>query len=57
MDERQLSSWPWIISVLDSKGYCRIVMFFLCMFDNNRSVTFFVVSSICFELVADKQTV
>ena len=42
--------------VLDSKGYCCIVVFLLYMFDNRR-VTFFVLSSIRFELGADKQTV
>ena len=32
MDEEQLSSWPWIISVLDSKGYCCIEIFLLLMY-------------------------
>ena len=64
MDEEQLLSWPWIILVHDSKGYCCIVIF-LCMLDHGRA-TFLhktdkvdqsVLSSIRFELVADKQTV
>ena len=38
MDEKQLSSGPWIFSVLYSKGYCCIVML-LCRFDHRR-VTF-----------------
>ena len=62
MDEEHLSSWPWIISAFGSKGYCCIVMS-LCMFDHMR-VAFVqtdyvdqsVLSSIYFELVADKQT-
>ena len=54
---------PWIISVPNSNGYCRIVMF-LCMFDHRR-VTFSlktdvdqsVLSFIRFELVAYKWTI
>ena len=63
MDEEQLSSWPWIISVFGSKGYCSIVMP-LCVFQHRR-VTYVktddvdqsVLSSIRFELVANKRTV
>ena len=64
MDEEQLSSWPWIISVLDSNVYCCIGMV-LCTLDHRR-VTFphetdnvdqSVLNSIRFELVSDKQTI
>ena len=62
MDEKQLSSWPWIISVLDLKGYCCIVMS-VCIFDHRRvafvqndNVDQSVLSSIRFEFVAHKQT-
>ena len=57
MDEKQLSSWPWIISVLDSKGYCCIAMC-LCMFvyrganySHKTDVDQSVLSPIRFELV------
>ena len=55
MDEEQCSSWPWIISVLDSKRYCCILLF-LYRFDNRRA-TVWHLNSIRFELVADKQPV
>ena len=44
-----------MISILDLEEHCCILIF-LCIFDN-RIVFFCVLSFICFELIADKQTV
>ena len=59
-DAKQFLSRSWIISVLDSKGYCCIGMF-LCMFDHRRvifshktDVDQSVLGSIRFELIAYK---
>ena len=59
----QLLSWQWIISVHDQKGTTVASRFYLYV--DHRRVTFsrvadarqLVVSSKCFELVSDKQTV
>ena len=48
----QLLSWQWIISVHDQKG-TTVVSRFSLYADARQSV----VSSKCFELVSDKQTV
>ena len=61
--EEQLLSWQWIISVHDQKGTTVVSRFSLYV--DHRRVTFSrgadarqsVVSSKCFELVSDKQTV
>ena len=60
--EEQLLSWQWIISVHDQKG---TVASRFSLYVDHRRVTFsrgadarqLVVSSKCFELVSDKQTV
>ena len=60
--EEQLLSWQWIISVHDQKG---TVASRFSLYVDKRRVTFsrgadarqLVVSSKCFELVSDKQTV
>ena len=60
--EEQLLSWQWIISVHDQKA---TVASRFSLYVDNRRVTFSrgadarhsVVSSKCFELVSDKQTV
>ena len=60
--EEQLLSWQWIISVHDQKG---TVASRFSLYVDHRRVTFSrgadarqsVVSSKCFELVSDKQTV
>ena len=60
--EEQLLSWQWIISVHDQKG---TVALRFSLYVDNRRVTFsrgadasqLVVSSKCFELVSDQQTV
>ena len=60
--EEQLLSWQWIISVHDQKG---TVASRFSSYVDRRRVTFsrgadalqLVVSSKCFELVSDKQTV
>ena len=61
--EEQLLSWQWIISVHDQKGTTVVSRFSLYV--DHRRVTFSrgadarqsVVSSKCFELDSDKQTV
>ena len=60
--EEQLLSWQWIISVHDQKG---TVASRFSLYVDHRRITFsrgadagqLVVSSKCFELVSDKQTV
>ena len=61
--EEQLLSWQWILSVHDQKGTTVVSRFSLYV--DHRRVTFSrgadarqsVVSSKCFDLVSDKQTV
>ena len=60
--EEQLLSWQWIISVHDQKG---TIASRFSLYVDHRRITFsrgadarqLVVSSKCFELVSDKQTV
>ena len=60
--EEQLLNWQWIISVHDQKGTVASRFY---LYVDHRRVTFsrgadarqLVVSSKCFELVSDKQTV